>query len=148
MTIIRKGALVRVEARVQYGEAIAGKGRVTIDVGPYGVEVPVGAVTVIEDAFAVGDNVKIKGPAVPNCGVVRGVSHNRVWVEHLAGFATYNASDLALVAAPADPAPVDPPLIETPPLAPYITGVEERTSGTLADRLPDLPHLADALADV
>lgn len=144
MTIIRKGDIVTVRAKVV---ADANEDGVYVDIGysQYGSRIDLDRVEVVEPHFNVGELVTIHGAGAT--GTVIGAVDGHVWVRHTFGgtFGTYPPSSLRLAAPPV--APVDLPPIEAPPPAPYIAGVEERTGGSLADRTPDLPHLADALAD-
>lgn len=140
----RKGDIVTVRATVRYSYEITGDGRLSIDLGIGNRIVTVDLVDVqlAVPHFDVGDVVVIGDTG--HRATVLGTCADHVWVRTDGGYATILALDLRL--ADASEA-IDPSLIETPPSAPYIAGVEDRTGGTLADRPPDLPHLADALAD-
>lgn len=138
----RKGDIVTVRATVRCGSDIAGDGRISLDLGYSGVTVDAADLRLAVPHFDIGDVVVIGDTG--HRATVLGTCADHVWVRTEDGYETILALDLRL--ADASEA-IDPSLIETPPSAPYIAGIEDRTGGTLADRLPDLPHLADALAD-
>lgn len=155
MTTIRKGDIVTVRARVI---DVATGGGVYVDIGHYshGTRIDLDRVEVVEPHFNVGELVTIGGGAT---GTVIGAVDGHVWVRHTFGdtFGTYLARDLRLAVDPSDPVPVDTSLIETPPSAPYIASAGELAGLYMTDAemrsvgggpLPDLPHLADAPADV
>ncbi|WP_449309759.1 hypothetical protein [Pseudochelatococcus sp. B33] len=86
------------------------------------------AVSLVSPHFEIGDQVVHEADG-SRFGIVRGAFDDKVWVEDVTNgiFYTRFARDLRLA--------VNQEPIGTPPPAPYITGVEERTGGDNAIEL-------------